>query len=946
MADVAPSSTTDLLQYLHELLARHFSELREARASLEPISPVFALEHDLPVDDLALLQGAVREAIKSYHITRFHRSWLPFVVYAAEMGYGYEGDEYWTTFSSLTPRWTSQERSTLRGWFLRFSDQFGGARPTGAWANHFTIISWPITHAVLPTYLQRHLAQLLFEFSGALTSDLLDDPEELGLRLARRASNCPERFRIFCQNTTLVGQVAIALLSGDNEPTPYLSPSTLARIVDSLSKESQARHWLKSARTSARRVRGFRAGERAPVAATSSKSLPRPTDPRLFLRYHEAWNAFAELPDLSGLGATKQDIYTQLRTSRATVDGGARPIPPSGLLYPGQEVRLARWPSPGKPFLHLDRGDAAVNGILGMQCAISKGPWWLFRRQGPGLALEVKGKFVRPGHRYVLVGGETLDPPAVQWCTETPIGTEGVKAYDCEVPGELSQSEEAALLTAGLSVTSHVGIRPVGIVASAWDGEGVVEWLAGEPALIGIRSDLVPNRARVVIAGSVYFLEWTPGEVELLFTLEGLSVGTHELDVTLLGSSDRQLASGTLVITIRDPQIRPEGAAMGEGVRILATPNRPTMAELWGEQAVITIDGPVGTEADLRVSLFDERSESLAELGRSVRLPLAEADWRQLAKSVRKDRRFTDVYDSAESCVVSVARDGVGFATLTCERGFQPLRWRFARTHDGRVLATLIDRTDGGTTTLDFYDVGAPLTALRMDPAKSLDVPPGGGLAVATAGDAVAAAILPTEPNAMLRTPTACPVVATTSPSPREVLRLAEGHQRWLHAELPADPFAMYQQQSVGDSIARAIGALIGGGHWAAIERKLSGARDASDHLEGMQDAVGISAEHRAIASTIAYSLYKWLKPEELLLGFHEVISPHLAGNGLKGRPSVARFLLMLAGRPGYITEWEPSDASFIIERVLLSPVLYRAARFAVLGTRALNDAEGVERSF
>ena len=113
-----------------------------------------------------------------------------------------------------------------------------------------------------------------------------------------------------------------------------------------------------------------------------------------------------------------------------------------------------------------------------------------------------------------------------------------------------------------------------------------------------------------------------------------------------------------------------------------------------------------------------------------------------------------------------------------------------------------------------------------------------------------------------------------------------------------------------------------------------------------MKGAVGISTEHRAIASTIAYRLYKWLKPEELLLGFHEAISPHLAGYGLKGRPSVARFLLMLAGRPGYVTEWEPNEAAFILERVLLSPVLYRAARFAVLGTRALNDAKGVERSF
>lgn len=946
MSDVASSNTVELLQYFHEALATHFADLRDTRAKLDRSSPVFALEHDLSPDDLELLKRAVREAIKSHYITWYHKTWLPFVVYAAEMGYGYAGDEYWTTFSSLTPRWASQERSTVRDWFVRFHTQFGGARPTGAWANHFTIIAWPITHAVLPIYLQRHLAQLLFEFSGALTSDLLDDPEALGVRLARRASNYTERFRIFCQNTPLVGQVAVALLSGENEPTPYLSASTLERIVDGLSDESQARHWLKSARTSARRVRGFRSGERAPATASTSKGLPRATDPRLFLRYDESWNAFAELPDLTVLGADRNDIYSQLRMSRATVNGGARPIPPSGLLYPGQEVRFARWPRPDQPFLQLDRGDAATNGILRAQCVITKGPWWLFRRQGSGLAVEVKGKFVRPGHRYVLIGAETLDAPAVPWCVATVVAANDVKAYDVQVPPTLSESEEAALLTAGLSVVSNVAIRPVGIVATAWDGEGEVEWLAGEPAMLGIRSDLAPRRARVVIAGSVYFLEWTADEAELLFALDGLPVGTHDLNVALLGEGDRQLASGTLVVTIRDPQVRPEGASIGEGIRLLATPNRPTMAELWDDRAVIAVDGPVGSEANLRVTLLDERSQPIAELNRSVHLPLEEADWRVVAKTVRTDQRFTGAYDSAESCVVSVVRDGVGFATLTCERGFQPLRWRFARNHNGQVTATLIDRTDSGTTSLDFYDVEAPLTATPKDPADTLIVPPRGGLAVATAGDAAAAVILPTNPNAMIRMPAARPVVTATSHSPREVLRLAEGHERWLGAELPADAFATYQQQLVGDAIARAIGTLVGGSHWAAVERKLTGARDACDYLDGMQEAVGISTEHKALASTIANSLYKWLKPEDLLPGFHEVISPHLVGYGLNGRPSAPRFLLMLAGRPGYVAEWEPIEAAFILGRVLMSPVLYRAARFAVLGTRALNDAEGVERGF
>lgn len=946
VANVASSSTLELLQHLHEALDAHFSDLRDARAAYEPSSPVFALEHDLSPSDLDLLKGAVRTAITDYHLSHYRSTWLPFVVYAAEMGYGYVGDEYWTTFSSLTPRWTSQERSTIRDWFLRFHTHYGGARPTGAWANHFTIISWPITHAVLPIYLQRNLAQLLFEFSGAFTSELLDDPAALGIRLARRATKYTERFRIFCENTTLVGQVATALLSGEHEATPYLTALTLARIVEGLSEEQQARHWLKSARLSARHARGFKSMRSTDAAEATSKRLPRATDPRLLLRRDGAWNAFAELPDLTVLGADLPDVYRQLRTSRASISGGGRSIPPSGLLYPGQEVRFARWPRPDQPFLQLERGDDEINRLLRDQCVISKGPWWVFRRQGAGLAVEVKGKFIRPGHEYVLVGAEGLEAPAVAWCGETAISTKDVKAYEVTVPPHLSESEESALGAAGLAVVSHVAIRPVGVVASAWDGEGEAEWPAGEPAILGIRSDLVPRRARIVVDGAVYFLEWTPGEPELLFTLERLSVGTHELGVALLGDGDRQLASGLLMVTVRDPQVRPDGAAVGEGIRLLAAPARPTLSELWDGRATVTINGPAGTDANLRAELLDGQGGVLAEVRRTMRLPLGEADWQATVKSVRADHFFNDAYDEAESCVLTVARDGVGFATLTCERGFQPLRWRFSRTHDREVIATLVDRTDKGNTVLSFYDVEAPVTAVQMDAAEPFTVPPRGGLAVARAGDAVAAAILPTNPSALIRMQTPRPVVSSQSASAQEVLRLAEGHRRWISADLPADAFAAYEQQIVGDAIARSIGTLIGGSHWAAVERKLARAEEAADYLDDMQNAVGVATEHKALASRIAYSLYQWLKPEDLLLGFHDLITPHLAGHGITGTPTAPRFLLMLAGRPGYITDWAPGEASSLLGKLLKSPLLYRAARFAVLGTRALNDAEGVERSF
>jgi hypothetical protein len=169
---------------LHERLHAHFDGLRDARAAIG--APVFALEHGLAPAEIALLRQKVITVIGEGTIPV--EAWLPFVVYATEIGYEFSGDEYWQTFESRTPGWAEVgDRPYLRDRFYEFRDLFGGAEPAGAWAKHFSIICWPITHAVLPADLQRHLVRLLFEYRRALTSDLLADPEELGRQLVVRS---------------------------------------------------------------------------------------------------------------------------------------------------------------------------------------------------------------------------------------------------------------------------------------------------------------------------------------------------------------------------------------------------------------------------------------------------------------------------------------------------------------------------------------------------------------------------------------------------------------------------------------------------------------------------------------------------------------------------------------------------------------------------------------
>src|SRR6266436_6034064 len=188
---------------IHRRLHSHFDALRALRNASGQGAPIFALEHGLTASELKLLEEKVRSAVQHGVLPRTY--WLPFLVYASEIGYEYCGDEYWQTFEARTPGWAEYgDRHYIRRTFCDFQRSLGGAEPTGAWARHFSIICWPITHAVLPTDLQRQLAKLLFEYRQGFTADLLANPIALGNRLAARAWHYSSRFQIFAQNTGLL----------------------------------------------------------------------------------------------------------------------------------------------------------------------------------------------------------------------------------------------------------------------------------------------------------------------------------------------------------------------------------------------------------------------------------------------------------------------------------------------------------------------------------------------------------------------------------------------------------------------------------------------------------------------------------------------------------------------------------------------------------------------
>ena len=77
-------------------LSLHFATLRDSRRARGTTEPLFGLEHGLSRTEVQDLERAVRTHIAYRPPSRDH--WLAWVVYSAELGYRYSGDEYWQTF--------------------------------------------------------------------------------------------------------------------------------------------------------------------------------------------------------------------------------------------------------------------------------------------------------------------------------------------------------------------------------------------------------------------------------------------------------------------------------------------------------------------------------------------------------------------------------------------------------------------------------------------------------------------------------------------------------------------------------------------------------------------------------------------------------------------------------------------------------------------------------
>lgn len=946
------------LAHWQKRLENHFRELSAHRRKFSE-RRIFCLEHGLDISETQALTTAVRT-----HIADDPPAWehaLAWVVYASEIGYRYSGDEYWQTFEAETPGWNiNGDRYWIRRCFLWFQKEFCGVEPCGIWARHFSIICWPITHAILPTDLQRQLARVLYELRHSFSAELFESPSILGDLIAARSWNATSRFQNLAQEPQLLGQIAAALLlQGEFGTESLIHPATIRRIGEDLDRERRAREWLRGARRFAReraQIRGLGLlgrgtkpssvghpdGARAEVAelGIEPRLVLRPTDPT-----NVSWEVSLEIPNLSHLLIRFPQTREILTGSRCAVAGAAgRPLARGRCLHGAQRVTLAQWPLADEVLLRFEQTDSQLEYLLRAECLLRPGPTWLFKIASDRLAYECRSLRVRPGARYIMVS--TAGPVRTNGHTSPiDLSCQGVHGAILDLPSALDEDWEETLRHLGLGQAKTIEVWPAGLSAVVWDGEGYGEWLASEPPCLGIQTDH-PLASLMISMGTNanLCLDLTPvkpGE-PIFVELPNLPVGLHTVHVSAQSSlAEETELIGDLDVVMRIREARPwsPGISPHGPLMVQMEPSAPTLEQFWEGRVDVTLRGPADRNVKCRVSLFESDGDvsTVTKQLPPMRLPVATDGWRaHFEKHFRKTREAENSYDIARICELEFTADELGAFTLRCERDFTPLRWAVRRRGQGYFVRLLDDSGADARPEVTCMAFETPCIEERIEITSEYDVPETGGLYVARMPGFIAGIIVPPMIRGLADLGCVSHVEGGTR-SIESITRILEIASLWGRARLPGDFLSTIRRRGVLIALARYVAKLLGGDTWAKAEIT---ACNEDGGMAVLKNAISKRHEEIGVGSVLArdYGDLALITCNErvrrlssLASKFH-LLQPPSSAHEL-GAEWLSELALRLASDPVGVEAWAGESLRVGMARLMDAPTMARAARFLVLAT-------------
>lgn len=945
------NASDQALVQMQARLEDHFQRLSDQRRN--PGFPVFALEHGLNGTEW----NQIRSMLRSRPSSRF---WLLWVIHAAEVGYNYAGDEYWSSFKEQALAWDYRDRPKIKTWFCKFAKAYIGVDPSGPWAEHFSIIAWPITHAILPLYLQRQFAKLLYDLRYQLASQAAPSTRSIGRLLADWGSRADpsKRFQAFLEQEELTGQIALALLGGSSAEDALIHPPTLERIVADLKKSRDAREWLNDTRHSVSdRFKGIGHGsppaEGHPDEITLQnprvKALGPAIRPSLHLRHvgDGKWSAFLLVKSFRQIAALNADIRCFLSETRCRLNG-APDFKPGGWLLSGDRIGALRsWPDPASPLVAFYPAnpvenslvESVVNDFVESECRLHSGPIWLFRIGTDWIARHIARQIVRPGCRYIVVS-ETPIPSDVDCFVRCDLDCESVDAYRLEMPVNVSETLAVRLAKMGLHVARTIRVWPAGLPGRGWDGEGRSEWLTTEEPCFGVAADHSVESLTFRLDDDPEVIIPTNGDETLFVRLPRLKAGIHKLTVNVRRSprlesiAETPSAEGFVQLVVRAPEPWTPGIASHPGLIVNIDPTHADLDTFWQNRLSLRVNGPEGFAASFCATLQSADGKEIlkAQIGNPMNLPITQDAWRKSFDGFLKDESRAWKYLEAESCTLAIRADTLGTCTLRFEHEPKPLRW-IARSRDGGIAVRLLDDSGQNESSLKAYRYSMlrPFVRVPIMPQNACSdeiVKPPGGLFVAINGGHTDAVLVSAAPaNSGLMGLGVTPEPLTLKRNVTSLYKFCRHLAKWRNAR-SAGFLAEIRRQQVLDSAKDAIVAKLCGERWNRAERQYCEHQGLHSSLESLARLVDRKRPH------LHLSLPDGEESQTSDWFADEAARVHICSDRL-----LSKFAFRLARDP--LSVVDDPNLQTLIEKLIDNPAVLRAARLLTLRLAAARNAAG-----
>lgn len=931
------------LDQWQERMEQHFRALADSRASSN--LPLFALEHGLGNAEIEEVSTQLRARLASG--TRLEPHWLLWTIYAAERGYTYEGDEYWQSFEQSTPGWESGDRYRVSKWFSRFQNSYNGFRPSGPWASHFSIIAWPITHAVLPRYLQRQFAQTLYVLRFHLARLNHTEPSAIGRMIACNVYDASTRFEQLLQQEELVGRIALGLLQqGETaEGKESLLPATLNRIIRDLESIRNARGWLnETSRVVSDRFKGLGKGSgprqnsemfaSGSVRETATQPNIRP-DLRLHYKGQDNWDLQIDIPNFRDLAALNPEVRQFLKQTRCVLNGTPAKKPPGWLLSGRRQAVLKYWPDPQKPLVGFEKQNGTVTHLLESECRIGNGPFWLFRIGRDGIGREISGGIVRPGYKYIITSTGAIEQQ-LDGMKPCSINCPGINAFQIVVPATPSAEYASWLKTKGFELARTIRVWPAGFPGRQWDGEGRSEWLTTERPCFGIVPDHNVETYEITLDGNeTLAVNAKRAGSPTFIQLSKLPPGRHVLTVRAhsMGTSDLSQPphEGFLELRVREPAPWIPGTAAHTGLIVSGEPYGAALDTFWENEFNLSVFGPPSRQVTPHVILQDAGDETIfaREVCGPLQLPVTPTVWKKRFKEFLQRENCEWRYLEASSGTLVLDGDDLGSYVVRFEHEVQPLRW-VLRRNGGGITIRLVDETSDAEAERQcyFFDMERPRSSRRLEAEaalKGIRVDAPGGLFIAKVGknhDSIV--VSPGLTGKGLKGLGVQPDHGHISESPQSILNLLKVLLYWRKARV-AGNLASARRRQVTDALMHGIFGIMAGWNWARAEAKLSSLGDTSGQLDYLQSLL---VHKRGFASAIRLNAPTVYGGRRALMTWYIDIAERY---GISSDQALCRFVVELAVRPYAIPVLNLEDVTDLIRSARANQNLVRGARLAVL---------------